>query len=59
MNSGVVLIAAGGFLLGGAYSVAKLENPSGRRGVGQLSVAAALFLLAAYLIVAGILQATE
>lgn len=68
MNFGVVLIALGGFLLGGAYSVAKLErlrpavrsDPSQRarrlRPAVRLVVAAVLALLAVYLVVAGILR---
>lgn len=52
----MLLIAAGGFLLGGAYSVAKLNNDGERGRRGQLAVAAALALVAVYLVIAGILQ---
>ncbi|MDQ3732703.1 MAG: hypothetical protein M3400_01670 [Actinomycetota bacterium] len=55
MNLGVISIAAGGFLLGGAYSIARLENEDGRRSMGQVAVAVGLLVLAAYLIVSGIL----
>lgn len=67
---GVVLIAAAGFLLGGAYSMARLEegarngpaqsDPSQHarrlRPAAHLVVAGVLVLLALYLIVAGIIQ---
>ncbi len=55
MNFGVVLIAVGGFLLGGAYSVARLENEGARKSA-QPAVAGVLVLLALYLIVTGILR---
>ncbi len=55
MNVGVVSIAAGGFLLGGAYSIARLPKESGRAGIGQIGVAVCLLLAAAYFIVTGIL----
>lgn len=54
MISGVLAIAAGGFLLGGAYSVARLERRGGRQAVTQLGAAAVLLALAVYLIVVGI-----
>lgn len=67
MNFGVVLIAAGGFLLGGAYSLGKLGidgvgkggDPSdGRlRSISMLIVAVVLVLVAVYLVIAGIGQA--
>lgn len=56
MNFGVVLIAVGGFLLGGAYSVARLENDGARRGRAQLVLAAVLAVLALYLVVSGIIR---
>lgn len=56
MSLGIALIAAAGFLLGGAYSMARLRDQGGGRGRAQFFVAAALVLLAGYLIVAGIIQ---
>ena len=56
MNFGVVLIAAAGFLLGGAYSMTRLENDCGGKGPAQFAVAGVLIALAGYLIVAGIIQ---
>ncbi|MDQ4039182.1 MAG: hypothetical protein M3313_12755 [Actinomycetota bacterium] len=56
MNFGVVLIAAGGFLLGGAYSVAKLHNAG---AVTRMAMSAVLVLLAIYLVAAGVLQLGE
>lgn len=70
MSFGVVLIAAAGFLLGGAYSMARLSKDGGQpdpaadpgqrghrgRTAGPLVVAGMLVLLAAYLIVAGVIQ---
>jgi len=55
VNLGVVSIAAGGFLLGGAYSIVRLPGEDGRRGVGQIALAVGLLLAAAYLVVTGIL----
>ncbi len=57
MNFGVVLIAVGGFLLGGAYSVARLESGSAGNRRAQLILAAVLILLALYLVVSGVLEA--
>lgn len=56
MNFSVVLIATAGFLLGGAFSMARLKNDGERKGPAQFVVAGVLVLLAAYLIVAGIIQ---
>lgn len=56
MSFGVVLIAAAGFLLGGAYSMARLENDGARKGRAQFVVSGVLVLLAGYLILAGIIQ---
>lgn len=71
MNFGVLSIAAGGFLLGGAFSMARLTNDDGSRGwarsdPGQrggrlrraapsIGVAVILFLAAVYFVVTGIL----
>ncbi len=55
MNFGVLSIAAGGFLLGGAYSMARLPNDNGSRGWAQIGVAVVFVLAAAYFIVTGIL----
>ncbi|MBA3411289.1 MAG: hypothetical protein H0U15_10750 [Geodermatophilaceae bacterium] len=59
MNSGVVLIAVGGFLLGGAYSVTQLENDGAASRRRQLVVAAVLTLLALYLVVVGIIRIVQ
>jgi len=56
VSFGVVLIAAAGFLLGGAYSMARLENDGEAKGRAQFVIAGALVLLAGYLIYAGIIQ---
>ncbi len=52
----MLLITAGGFLLGGAYSFARLGNDGPRGRSAQLVVAAVLLLAAVYLIAAGIQQ---
>jgi len=52
-----VLIAVGGFLLGGAYSVATLESGGARNRRAQLALASVLVLLALYLVIAGVLEA--
>ncbi|MGI8721349.1 MAG: hypothetical protein ACR2JG_03885 [Geodermatophilaceae bacterium] len=57
MNSGVVLIAVGGFLLGGAYSLGTLESGGSRNRLPQLVVASVLVLLALYLVFTGVLEA--
>ncbi|MGI8651691.1 MAG: hypothetical protein ACR2I7_02710 [Geodermatophilaceae bacterium] len=57
MSFGVVLIAVGGFLLGGAYSVATLESGGARNRRAQLALASVLVLLALYLVIAGVLEA--
>lgn len=59
MNFAVVSIAAGGFLLGGAYSIARLETTEGERGRGKFALAAVLLLLGGYLVVSGMLQLLE
>lgn len=56
MSFGIVLIAAAGFLLGGAYSMAMLKNDGAPRGAAQFVIAAVLVAVAAYLIVAGFIQ---
>ena len=56
MNFGVVLIAVGGFLLGGAWSVWR-KDPEGQGRSGPQVVFAVLLLLAAALATAaGILR---
>ncbi len=58
MDSGLVLLLVGGFLLGGAYSVWSVWNaepaPTGR-STGQVSVAGFLLLAAVLASVAGVL----
>ena len=56
MNSGLVLLVLGGFLLGGAYSVWSVDEDSPTRTTPQLVVAATLLLAALLATAAGILR---
>ena len=56
MNSGLVLLLLGGFLLGGAYSVWSVDEDAPTRTTPQLVVAATLLLAALLATAAGILR---
>ena len=56
MNSGLVLLVFGGFLLGGAWSVWSLDEDSARRGTPQIALAVVLLLAALLATAAGVLR---
>lgn len=56
MDSGLVLLLVGGFLLGGAYSVWSVDEDSPERGTLQIAMAAVLLLAALLATAAGILR---
>ena len=56
MNSGLVLLLLGGFLLGGAYSVWSVDEDAPVRTTPQIVVAATLLLAALLATAAGILR---
>jgi hypothetical protein len=56
VNSGLVLLLLGGFLLGGAYSVWSVDEDAPTRTTAQLVVAATLLLAALLATAAGILR---
>jgi hypothetical protein len=53
---GIALLALGGFLLGGAWSVWRLESDRGGRTTPQVVVAVVLLLAALLATAAGILR---
>ena len=55
MTFGIALLLVGGFLLGGAYSIAKADSDTGGRTGPQLAVAAVLLVAALLASVAGVL----
>lgn len=56
MNSGLVLIVVGGFLLGGAWSVYRLDAETGGRTTSQVVLAVVLLVAALLATAAGILR---
>ena len=56
MNSALVLLVVGGFLLGGAWSVWSVDEDAPTRTTPQLVVAATLLLAALLATAAGILR---
>ena len=56
MNSALVLLVVGGFLLGGAYSVWSVDEDAPTRTTAQLVVAATLLLAALLATASGILR---
>jgi preprotein translocase subunit Sec61beta len=56
VNSGLVLLVLGGFLLGGAYSVWSVDEDAPTRTTPQVVVAATLLLAALLATAAGILR---
>jgi hypothetical protein len=56
VNSGLVLLVFGGFLLGGAWSVWSVDEDSPGRGTPQIVFAAVLLLAALLATAAGILR---
>jgi len=56
MNSGLVLLLVGGFLLGGAWSVWRTDEDNPERGGPQVAVAVVLLLAALLASAAGILR---
>ena len=56
MTFALVLLLAGGFLLGGAWSVWRLETEDGGRSTGQLVIAVVLLVAAGLATAAGILR---
>ena len=56
MNSGLVLLLLGGFLLGGAWSVWSVDEDAPTRTTPQVVVAATLLLAALLATAAGILR---
>jgi hypothetical protein len=56
VNSGLVLLVLGGFLLGGAYSVWSVDEDAPTRTTPQLVVAATLLLAALLATASGILR---
>ena len=55
MNSGLVLLVFGGFLLGGAWSVWSVDEDDPRRGTPQVVFAVVLLVAALLASAAGIL----
>jgi hypothetical protein len=56
MTFGLVLLLAGGFLLGGAWSVWRTDEDNPERGGPQVAVAVVLLLAALLASAAGILR---
>ncbi len=56
MNFGVVLLAVGGFLLGGAWSAWRVDDPARSRSRPQMAVAVILLCSALVATAAGILR---
>jgi hypothetical protein len=56
VNSGLVLLLIGGFLLGGAYSVWSVDEDTPTRGTPQAVMAAVLLMAALLATAAGILR---
>ena len=56
MNSGLVLLVFGGFLLGGAWSVWSVDEDAPTRTTPQIVVAVTLLLAALLATAAGILR---
>ena len=56
MNSALVLLVVGGFLLGGAWSVWSVDEDTPQRGTPQVVFAAGLLLAALLATAAGILR---
>ena len=56
MNSGLILILFGGFLLGGAWSVYRLDAETGGRTTAQVVLAVVLLLSALLATASGILR---
>jgi hypothetical protein len=56
VNSGLVLLLVGGFLLGGAWSVWSVDEDSPRRSTPQVVFAVVLLLAALLASAAGILR---
>lgn len=56
MNTGLVLLLLGGFLLGGAWSVWSVDEDSPQRGTAQLALAGVLLLAALLATAAGLLR---
>lgn len=56
MNTGLVLLVLGGFLLGGAWSVWSVDEDSPQRTTPQLVMAGVLLLAALLATAAGILR---
>ena len=56
MNSALILLLLGGFLLGGAWSAWRVDEESGERGGPQVAVAVVLLLAALLSTAAGLLR---
>jgi hypothetical protein len=56
VNSGLVLLLLGGFLLGGAWSAWRVDEESGARGGPQVALAVILLLAALLASASGILR---
>jgi hypothetical protein len=56
MNSGILLLVLGGFLLGGAWSIWKSDPDSGVRTPPQVAFAVVLLVAALLATAAGILR---
>ena len=56
MDSGLVLLVLGGFLLGGAWSVWSVDEDSPRRGTPQIVFAVVLLVAALLASASGILR---
>jgi uncharacterized protein involved in response to NO len=56
VNFGLVLLVLGGFLLGGAYSIWKLDADTDGRSGPQVAFAVVLLLAAVLATVAGVLR---
>ena len=56
MNTGLILLVVGGFLLGGAWSAWRTDEDSPERGGPQVALAVVLLLAALLATAAGILR---
>ena len=56
MNTGLILLVVGGFLLGGAWSAWRVDEETGVRGTPQIVLAVVLLLAALLATAAGILR---
>jgi hypothetical protein len=56
VNTGLVLLVLGGFLLGGAWSVFRLDAETGGRTTSQVVLAVVLLVAALLATAAGILR---